>query len=196
MLQGTNIQDSSDAVYTINPIDLVLVNPNGGEILVGGSDFEINWIQTGIFSGVDVFLSMDNGATFNAIATNVLDTFYVWNTPNVDTTACLIRITYQDLVSDTSASVFEIEFQEDTSNSVLENSHLFSVYPNPTSGILNIELENLNLKSVYIYNISGAQVTYFENQKVIDLTHLESGIYLLKGESEHITFTKQIAILR
>jgi hypothetical protein len=149
-LQGLQIQDSSDAVFTINPIDLFLVNPNGGETLVGGADYEINWIQTGTYSGVDVFLSMDNGATFNAIATNVLDTFYVWNAPNVDTTACLIRITYQDLVSDTSANVFEIEFQEDTTNSVLEHSHLFTVYPNPTSGILNLEIENLSLNTVFI----------------------------------------------
>lgn len=196
LLQGTNIQDSSDAAFTINPIDLFLVNPNGGEILVGGADYEINWIQTGIFSGVDVFLSMDNGVTFNAIATNVLDTFYVWNTPNVDTTSCLIRITYQNLVSDTSDNVFEIEFQEDSTNSIIEHNHLFTVYPNPTSGILNLEIENLSLNTVYIYSMSGVQVAYFENQKVIDLYQLASGMYLIKCKTLHNIFTKQISIIR
>lgn len=54
----------------------------------------------------------------------------------------------------------------------------FSLYPNPTDNVLNIEMAN-KIKSVEIYNIRGQKVL-LSNKKQINVSELKSGIYLIK----------------
>ncbi|MBI3236015.1 MAG: T9SS type A sorting domain-containing protein [Bacteroidetes bacterium] len=67
-----------------------------------------------------------------------------------------------------------------------ENIYYYSIYPNPSSGILNISVKN-NIYSheyIYVYNTIGAMVyqTVFGPllEKTIDLTHLSRGIYFIR----------------
>lgn len=57
------------------------------------------------------------------------------------------------------------------------------VFPNPTNGIVNIQLaKGQTVKSATIYNITGQKLTE-SNQNKIDFSDLSKGVYLLKIES-------------
>jgi hypothetical protein len=52
------------------------------------------------------------------------------------------------------------------------------LFPNPTNGILNIEIENL--KKILVYDISGKLISEFAPNAQIDLSNLSKGLYLIK----------------
>ena len=55
-----------------------------------------------------------------------------------------------------------------------------SIYPNPTSGMVHIEGNFIQLK-VVVYDILGKQlINKFITNHVIDLRHLENGVYMLQ----------------
>jgi hypothetical protein len=56
------------------------------------------------------------------------------------------------------------------------------MYPNPTSGIINIQT-NTNVKNISIYNLLGKEIMTTTTMK-IDASHLSSGMYILKITSE------------
>ncbi len=83
------------------PPVITVVNPNGGNSIPGGSNFNITWAAQDA-NGVDTIdrfeirLSTDSGASFNTIiATNLAGTarLFVWNVPiGLNTTTARIRI--------------------------------------------------------------------------------------------------------
>ncbi len=84
----------------------------------------------------------------------------------------------------------------------VELSNKISVYPNPSSGIMTLELADdiANGANVSVFNILGEQVSETITVKpsvtksVLNLSNLESGVYLLKVETPTGTAVKQIAI--
>ncbi|MCI2229983.1 T9SS type A sorting domain-containing protein [Polaribacter sp. MSW13] len=75
-----------------------------------------------------------------------------------------------------------------------ENKIDFSIFPNPTSSILNIEMKN-NIKQITIYSIIGAKVLTTK-LKTIDTSNLNTGVYLImvedaKGNRIKKRFVKQ-----
>ncbi|MFD1063174.1 T9SS type A sorting domain-containing protein [Winogradskyella litorisediminis] len=56
------------------------------------------------------------------------------------------------------------------------------LYPNPTSNILNIKTNNQQIKQIAIYDILGKQVLRANNSN-INVSHLKSGIYILKAKT-------------
>ena len=78
----------------------------------------------------------------------------------------------------------------------LANSHepIYKIYPNPTSNYIHIDNIEFN-DSILIYNIVG-QLVYSHNsngnQKTIDLTQLDSGIYLLKISNNNSSYSYRI----
>ncbi len=79
----------------------------------------------------------------------------------------------------------------------------YEVYPNPTSGKINLDLsfEQNAIISITIYNTIG-NIVYRDQHvnipgklhRVIDLSALPGGIYLLKLENEHISNSTRIVI--
>jgi dienelactone hydrolase len=64
-----------------------------------------------------------------------------------------------------------------TEDFYLENQ--FTVYPNPTNGIVNLS-KNLENKPIQIFNALGQKVKVIENSNAtIDLSELNSGVYFL-----------------
>jgi hypothetical protein len=57
------------------------------------------------------------------------------------------------------------------------NQNTFSVYPNPTKGIIKIQ-SNTMLKTE-VCDVSGKSVGFFFGNQ-LDLTHLANGLYILK----------------
>lgn len=66
------------------------------------------------------------------------------------------------------------------------------LYPNPTKGILNIE--NINLEKIIIYEVYGKELMEFTPKSQIDLSSLSKGIYLIKLISESKIVTKKVII--
>src|SRR5690606_21957150 len=54
-----------------------------------------------------------------------------------------------------------------------------SVYPNPTTGILNISSES-TLSSIEIYNVLGSRIKIVKNSNKVDLSDLSAGTYIAK----------------
>jgi len=74
---------------------------------------------------------------------------------------------------------------------VLEN---FNIYPNPTSDVLNISLENdLILKEVIIYNSLG-QIVKKSNKTKIDVSSLSKGMYHAEVKTDKGKASKKIII--
>ena len=73
----------------------------------------------------------------------------------------------------------------------LENT--IRVFPNPTSNVINIETNNrLELFEVIIYNTLGVNLNLKSTDGFLDVTHLNTGIYLLSIKTSKGTITKQI----
>lgn len=66
------------------------------------------------------------------------------------------------------------------------------LFPNPTNGILNIEIENL--EKIVVYDVYGKKVNEFVPNKQIDLSDLSKGIYLIKLFSKKETVVEKIAV--
>lgn len=87
-------------------------------------------------------------------------------------------------------------------NSEIGREYAVQVYPNPFSGILNIDFSSQTSSQVEVsvFNLTGKTVyretwsdTAWDSKKQIDLSTLDSGIYLVQGVDENSNqFTKKI----
>jgi hypothetical protein len=81
---------------------------------------------------------------------------------------------------------FELTFKSTTSNLVFKNETktLVNIFPNPTSGVINIEANN-EFTSLNLYNSAGSLVMT-SNEKFIDLSNLKNDLYsieIISGDS-------------
>lgn len=94
------------------PSTLTLLSPNGSEIIMGGTTYDITWGNTGTVESVLIEFSIDNGNTWsNVYPPNVGNTgSYNWLVPIVDSVQCRIRITNAANLGiyDTNDEVFSI----------------------------------------------------------------------------------------
>jgi|TARA_B110000240_G_scaffold180918_1_gene212352 polyhydroxybutyrate depolymerase len=75
---------------------------------------------------------------------------------------------------------------EDLNNSI-------RVFPNPTNNRINIETNNpLELKEIILYNTLGENLNIKSTNRLIDLTNLNIGVYLLSIKTSKGTITKKI----
>ncbi|ULC58870.1 T9SS type A sorting domain-containing protein [Flaviramulus sp. BrNp1-15] len=70
----------------------------------------------------------------------------------------------------------------------LKNEELkldFKIAPNPTSGVLNVELDHLNeINSLDVYSVSGRKVYTVKENNEINISHLSSGVYILRADTK------------
>jgi hypothetical protein len=71
-------------------------------------------------------------------------------------------------------------------NSLLD----FSVYPSPSSGILNVQ-SNTAIIQIEIYNLLGQLVKSNSNRSTIDISSVDQGIYFIKVMDENGNFGSQ-----
>jgi hypothetical protein len=119
-------QDISDSVFTITPKPTVTITaPNGNELWIAGSKYNITWSTTkpDKVATVDLDYSTDNGSTWVQIA-KIEDAggSYEWEIPNVESENCLVKATIRD-------SAGEV-FNEDRSDKS------FTMTPQPTVKVI------------------------------------------------------------
>lgn len=89
---------------------LQLLNPDGGQVLSGSSNYSITWQYSNV-TNIRIELSTDSGSTYQMIAANIAASTlsYNWLIPTIGSTKCFIKITdLSSLISSRSALVFTI----------------------------------------------------------------------------------------
>ncbi|MCF6133391.1 DUF7619 domain-containing protein [Flavobacterium wongokense] len=80
---------------------------------------------------------------------------------------------------------------------VLGNSNseaaLFTMYPNPTSGILNIQMmNNQTITKIMVNNVLGQTIMTSQNASILDISPLTKGTYFVTVTTENGSETKKI----
>lgn len=82
----------------------------------------------------------------------------------------------------------------------IEKLNVMSVYPNPSEGLVTIKIDQYNgLTDIKVLDFNGKVVLkfdnqQFENQKQIDLSSLQSGMYLIKITGIGLDYVEKIII--
>lgn len=108
-------------------------------------------------------------------------------------------------INDRGSHIF-IDMLEISEHSMLINekpeilNNYFSLYPNPAADYINYKImDNNNSDIIFsVSDITGKivyQTVKTDNQSHIDISTINSGIYLIKAETEHFSIVKKIIIL-
>lgn len=81
--------------------------------------------------------------------------------------------------------------------------NLWNAFPNPSFGFITVRLKNTDgmIKSIRLFDDTGKQIlifdnTYFQNEIILDGSHLAAGLYLMKTESEGGVFQADKIIIQ
>ena len=75
------------------------------------------------------------------------------------------------------------------------NYEAISIYPNPTNGIINLEFADNNVQQIKISDLTGKTIiekVNIQQNETIDLSSYESGIYIIKIQTDNKIFTTKI----
>ncbi len=206
-------QLNADYSLNITPLGEGVFQPNGGEVVYAGTNYQITWFFDAPVTSVLIELSTDDGQSWNPIATTENDFLYVWTVPNTPSVSCLIRISDADnlLPSDVSDEVFTIR--------AVGANRILDPYPNP-AWVPNVEhivfkaeqatgSANDLTMAVTILNMAGEKVRSFAPRQVLagsvavewDFTNddgqiVSAGPYLAVIEFGGQTEIKKFVVLR
>jgi hypothetical protein len=190
-LQGTNINHYGEPLYNYGTLSPGPLNGIGTYKIDGGylnsnilkieleSTTSFDVVEVGPFDlGAHINNSTLDVSLLNGFTPNIGDTFTILTSINgivgtFGTTnfppGYVFNINYSP-----TAVILEVT---DTLSTLDFNVSTIFLYPNPTSNILNIELNNTSeLKKVTIYNNLGQLITE-ENKPKIDVSNYSKGIY-------------------
>ena len=79
-----------------DPSNIVLIQPNGGEVLMAGEEYEIQWLTPGATpDSISILLSLDSGDTYPFTVASGLpgtDTAYVWTIDDLPVSLSRIKV--------------------------------------------------------------------------------------------------------
>ncbi|MCD4791715.1 MAG: T9SS type A sorting domain-containing protein [Bacteroidales bacterium] len=102
--------------------------------------------------------------------------------------------TVKDDAENTNTCTFKVTVNEYTDIENLRQNGI-SIYPNPTNGIINIETGNNNIQNIKISDITGKTLikkSDIQQNEAIDLSEIESGIYIISIQTDKEIFTTKI----
>ncbi|MEN8229699.1 MAG: T9SS type A sorting domain-containing protein [Bacteroidota bacterium] len=95
----------------------------------------------------------------------------------------------------TAAMTITANFKSNGTNSGISNDTRISIYPNPTSGIINIESANSDIQSVAVTDMSGKlimQQATATNHLTINLSDQPAGIYFIEIHANDEIILKKV----
>ena len=92
-----NVTSISDGPFEVHPIpdEIAVISPNGGEMVLAGSEMEIQWTSVGDVNDVVILFSPDNEQTWQTVtASTANDGAFTWDAVPADANSvqCLIHI--------------------------------------------------------------------------------------------------------
>jgi hypothetical protein len=178
--------------YDIIYDDIVVIHPHSGEKFVTGGEEAIRWDAFGNTSSFDLFYSIDDGATWNTIATGLSSDLrhYDWTVPDHATNVAKVKVV-RNANEGTSVGPFTIFGQPDNLDLIwsCSDSSLF------------VWDAQLNVDGYVVYRIVGDfmdSVAYTTSNSIVlnNLSMTESEYVSVAGYSNGITGRRMIAIER
>ncbi|GAA0874628.1 hypothetical protein GCM10009118_10360 [Wandonia haliotis] len=142
--------------------------------LDGASSVTIDW--------TDLISNVQDNCDSNPVVTISQDEFTA-------TGVYTVTITLEDANGNNTTETVQVTVT-DTTNAVDEYSIEFNIYPNPTTGFVQIT-STQSIQQIYVYSVSGELLLSTQNTSV-DLSSFERGTYLLQIETETSNFTRRI----
>jgi len=167
--------DISNQTFTINPLpEITLLNPNGGQIILVGSNYTIEWTGHDIQGSIFIEYSVNSGSTWNNIGWaygNSNGGTFSWTVPDSISNQCLIRVSFWDyqVVNDVSNANFAIQLPSFILNAPNGNETL---YPNNN---FNIQWSAVNSTLIRIEFSNDNGVTW---QLVADNVNAQQNSYV------------------
>ncbi len=173
---------------------------------ISGCDSIIQLTLT-VFPKIDINLGSDT--TIKADQKLLLDAgngykSYVWSTGETTQTILVdsnlgvgnhtiwVAVTNENGCN--TSDTIQVTIQKLSSIAQLPEEEQFLLYPNPTSGKINLEFENISHRNIAIYNASGEQVynkKHHARKVELDLSNFSTGTYILKIDN---TIQKKIIL--
>jgi hypothetical protein len=194
--------------------------PNGGEVLTSGRPFNVTWNIPSSWNGVvsDLYLSTNQGASWQPVAAGLSGSSYAWTVPPVPSKHAMMRVDIRDasgvLDSDVSDKNFEIQ---STPTDVVPSGPAVAELalrnmPNPfgASGTeIVFGLSRQGPVTLTVYSASGRRVRQLLSEgRAAGVHHvrwdgrdergalLSSGVYFLRLTTAEGDRTKRIALVR
>lgn len=96
---------------------------------------------------------------------------------------------------DINCNLFNNPVRVNLSNTILNDVNI-KVYPNPTTGVLNIQLQDKLSQTFYtVYDIRGMKIQegYLnETNQIINFTNFQKGLYIVKMKNENTEIIRKI----
>ncbi len=156
--------------------------------------FPYNTNKIWVGTEIGIFESLDNGGSWH-LANNGLPAVSVWQMMIQDNT--LIVATHGRGIW--TAPQYPVAIDE----SEIEKDLLIHIYPNPSEGIVNIELESTDFgtMNIKVFSITGEQLYYNRIDKsnpifkeTLNLEYLPTGSYILSAEIQGKIFTSKLIL--
>lgn len=160
---------------TISPLAPLNLNMSGTNLTSGNFSSLINL--------TDLTISDCGGLTSLNIAngSNTMLSFEALNNPNLP----CIQV---DNVSYSTTNWVNVDVNSSFSTNcsdqnngvgISENDFTFEIFPNPTSGIVNVRSSS-EVELIEVYSLVGKKISTFSNTNKINISNLSKGVYLLK----------------
>lgn len=178
--------------------------------LVAGSTYALTYwymdfnVATACGFEVKIGAGQNSAAMTQTIIQHAIptDTLYHEGTPTftVPTTGAY-NIGFHAYSSNPSSSfrLDNINLTDVTAIKENKNAAGVSLYPNPTTGILNLSVKKYSNAVVQIYNVVGAEIfsqTLNSADRLIDLSKFENGLYFVKITSPDFSYNQKITLLK
>lgn len=203
--------DISDNMFTIQSSkSITLIHPNGGEILEGNSQYEINWSSNDVIN-IKIEYSLNNGASWNTVIETYPSTgVYNWTVPNIATIQALIRISDVAMpsISDICNGTFRINHVTDIENEnrSLEEYQLLQNFPNPFNPTTKIyyQLPYTTFVKLKVFDLLGNEIAMLVDEEQyqgkyqveFEAKDLPSGIYFYSLQTKDFIQTKKLTLIK
>lgn len=209
------ISSGNNETWVLGLEAIKVLYPNGREMLVPGDTVAVRWrrYEPPACDSVSLFLSADNGATWDTLATGLLpqDSSFSWVVPNRRSDSCLVRaVAYgPGWRADKSDNVFSIRSDALEAESGSPARASLSVLPNPTAGSCRVSF------GAWVPGRSALEVFDVAGKRVRDLSaeaaraasgsivwpgcgdfglRLSAGVYLVRLRTGGQTLTRKVVL--
>jgi hypothetical protein len=179
----------------------VLVSPADNSINLPVTNVLLDWNDVGLADGYQLQYATDFDFTSNLIVENtVISNFLLDQLDYFETYYWRVKAVADTIIASGWSQAWSFTTMMDT-NSVAETAGMtFSIYPNPTRGLVYVKLINSTdiVQSIDIYDIYGHIIFSYKPTgrriEIIDLSSFCNGLYFLKITSGSAQFNSKVLL--